>query len=91
MTGTRFLIVRFLNYTLADCVHLQRLAVDCVLKETWRWGVPVPLGKLLLLIIVRHEADQSDQGLPHCLTVDDVYCGMHIPKGTIVSLGRTPF
>ncbi|KAF8965368.1 cytochrome P450 [Flammula alnicola] len=40
--------------------------VECIYKETLRWGVPVPLS------------------LPHRLMEDDVYNGMHIPKGSLV-------
>jgi len=40
--------------------------VEAVFKETYRWGVPVPLN------------------LPHRLMEDDIYRGMHIPKGSMV-------
>jgi len=40
--------------------------MECILSETWRWGVPVPLN------------------LPHRLMEDDVYKGMHIPKGSMI-------
>jgi len=40
--------------------------LECVMSESMRWGVPVPLN------------------LPHRLMEDDIYRGMHIPKGSLV-------
>ncbi|KAF8154735.1 cytochrome P450 [Crassisporium funariophilum] len=50
--------------TFADRASLPY--VECLFKETLRWGVPVPLN------------------LPHRLMEDDVYNGMHIPKGSLI-------
>ncbi|KAI0764993.1 cytochrome P450 [Fomes fomentarius] len=54
--------------------------IDAVMSEVLRWGTPVPLAQLF------HPATPSySRGrLPHRLMEDDVYNGMHIPRGTLV-------
>ena len=60
--------------------------VDAIMSEVLRWGAPVPLG--MSCTVNPHPSNkdlrQSDIGLPHRLMEDDVYDGMHIPRGTLV-------
>lgn len=64
-------------------------AVDAILNETYRWGVPVPLGERVAdTSACMRSADPVVRlhlpGLPHRLMEDDIYRGMHIPKGSMV-------
>ncbi len=60
--------------------------VDAVMSEVLRWGTPVPLGACLDCPSIEQEGDAHPMtaGLPHRLMVDDIYKGMHIPRGTLV-------
>ena len=57
--------------------------LNAVLKETLRWNLVAPLGRLLLIIIVATILT-SPKAIPHMSTTDDEYNGFYIPKGTIV-------
>jgi hypothetical protein len=58
--------------------------VNAVVKETFRWAVPVPLGETETVCCHIFFVLTTLQGLPHALREDDVYEGMFIPKGTLV-------
>ena len=73
--------------TFADRASLPY--VDAVMREVLRWGTPVPLGASLQYLITSGEAEgrcspRIYTGLPHRLMEDDIYNGMHIPRGTLV-------
>lgn len=60
--------------------------IECLLSECLRWAAPVPLGWLLFLALSLYASHSVyDTGLPHRLMEDDVYEGMFIPKGSLVS------
>ena len=56
------------------------------MQETWRWGVPLPLSMSIAASCMINPIQQWVSGLPHRLMEDDVYRGMHIPKGSLVRL-----
>lgn len=63
--------------------------VDAMLREIIRFGPPVPLGMALLNILTSRTRSLMVlmlylPGAPHCVTEDDVYDGMLIPKNSIV-------
>ena len=62
------------------------LLVESVLSEVLRWGVAVPLSMSLAVLFVHASHVTSHIDLPHSLRVDDVYRGMIIPKGSVVSV-----
>ncbi|EKM54606.1 uncharacterized protein PHACADRAFT_210406 [Phanerochaete carnosa HHB-10118-sp] len=50
------------------------------------------LNVIVLLLLnpeVQHKAQTELDGVPHCTTADDIYCGMYIPKGTTVLANST--
>ena len=56
--------------------------INAVIKETSRWNLVLPLGKPFVIIIIVTILTSSE-GVPHMSTMDDVYNGYYIPKGTI--------
>ena len=60
--------------------------IDCILKETLRWGTPVPLSKLNFADVGGHsEPDIQLKAPPHRLTKADNYQEMFLPEGSLVS------
>ena len=53
--------------------------VDAILRETFRWQPPVPLGAPMSRFSKEHTDDS--EGAPHAVTTSDVYNGFYIPKG----------
>ncbi|KAJ6571651.1 cytochrome P450 [Mycena capillaripes] len=70
-TVSHFLLAMMDHPEVLKKVHLEidTVIVEAVLSKMWRWGVPVPISVI---------------NLPHCLTEDNIYRGMFIPKGTLV-------
>ena len=50
--------------------------INAVLKETLRWNLVAPLGRLLLIIIVATILT-SPKAIPHMSTTDDEYTGFY--------------
>ena len=55
--------------------------INAVVKETSRWNLASPLGRLFVIIFVVTILTSSE-GVPHMCTIDDEYNGFYIPKGT---------
>ena len=56
--------------------------INAVLKESSRWNLVLPFGKVFVTIII--PILTSSEGIPHMSTLDDEYNGFYIPKGTIM-------
>ena len=56
--------------------------INAVLKESSRWNLVLPFGKVFDTIII--PILTSSEGIPHMSTLDDEYNGFYIPKGTIM-------
>ena len=59
-------------------------SVDALVSETLRYACPVPLGASLRAYPPHSGLTRELSGLPHRLVEDDVYEGMHIPRGSFV-------
>ena len=57
--------------------------INAVVKESSRWNLVTPLGRLFPIVIVATILT-SFEAIPHMSTIDDEYNGFYIPKGTIV-------
>jgi Cytochrome P450 len=57
--------------------------INAVVKESSRWNLVAPLGRLFVIIVVSTIL-MSSEGIPHMSSFDDEYNGFYIPKGTIV-------
>ena len=55
--------------------------INAVVKESSRWNLVLPLGKLFVIIFAATILKISE-GVPHMSTTDDEYNGFYIPKGT---------
>lgn len=49
-------------YVLSHALIVLTISVECVLNETWRWGVPVPLSKHNLETQPRHQPGLTSRG-----------------------------
>ena len=57
--------------------------IDAVVKESSRWNLVLPFGRLFVIIFIT-TIPTSSEGVPHMSTNDDEYNGFYIPKGTIM-------
>ena len=57
--------------------------INAIVKESSRWHLVVPLGRLFFVTVVTTILTSSE-GIPHMATNDDEYNGYYIPKGTVV-------
>ena len=58
--------------------------INAVIKESSRWNLVVPLGRLPSVIVIVGIILTSSEGIPHMSTIDDEYNGFYIPRGTII-------
>ena len=58
--------------------------INAVVKESLRWNLVAPLGRLFVIIIIIATILTSSKGVPHMSTAEDEYNGFYIPKGTII-------
>ena len=57
--------------------------INAVVKESSRWNLVAPLGRLFVIVVVAIILTSSE-GIPHMSTIDDEYNGFYIPKGTVM-------
>jgi Cytochrome P450 len=58
--------------------------INAVVKESSRWNLVLPLGRIFVIIILVDTILTISEGVPHMSTTDDEYNGFYIPKGTVL-------